>query len=282
MQIYDYVFVVLVYKNTDVLKSFFESLDKVFNKKVILVNSFYDEESERRCHEIASNNNADFISVPNRGFGAGNNRGIEYAKEHYNFKFLILSNSDIVINNFERASALPEGACIIAPCTRLLTGKPQNPNAPMESKLAYWLLKKYLEKDRNIYLHCAHIISRSLRELFLLYSKIVRKKRYKIYSFHGSFIIFSALAIEELMPVFDERIFLYNEEGYLASKCKYLNIPCYFCPRLNVTHLEGASSKGTSVSEENKKSLAILLDVRLKSDYFHGVDQVTVRQNNMF
>ena len=277
MQIYDYVFVVLVYKNTDVLKSFFESLDKVSNKKIILVNSFYDEDSELRCHEIASNNNADFISVPNRGFGAGNNRGIEYAKEHYNFKYLILSNSDIIINNFEKAETLPKGACVVAPYTRLLTGKAQNPNVPKEPKFTFWLLKKYLVKERNIYLHCAHIISRSQRELFLLFSKIVRKERYKIFSFHGSFIILSALAIEELMPVFDERIFLYNEEGYLASKCKYLNIPCYFCPRLRVTHLEGASSKKTSVSEENKKSLAILLDVRLKSDYFHGVDRAMIR-----
>ena len=147
MQKIEFVFIVLVYKNTDVLRSFFESLDMIQNKKVILVNSYYDEESEIRCREFAVRNDADFISVPNLGFGAGNNRGIEYARENYQFDYLILSNSDIILNNFVSINMLPKGACVVAPDTRLLSGKPQNPNVPKESKLAFWLLKKYLEKE---------------------------------------------------------------------------------------------------------------------------------------
>ena len=64
MMKYDFVFVVLVYRNTRDLKDFFSSL-LLSAVKVIVVNSFYDEESECEFKNIAEANNADFLSVPN-------------------------------------------------------------------------------------------------------------------------------------------------------------------------------------------------------------------------
>lgn len=266
-----YVFVVLVYKNTDVLKTFFESVREIENKKVILVNSYYDDESLESCRISAVQNGAVFISVPNKGFGAGNNKGIQYAKEHYDFDFLVLSNSDIIIGEWPSVEELPSGACVIAPQTRMLTGKNQNPNVPYYPAVGLWLHKQYVRTENKRYLGIAHILSRAGREVFLLYSKLVKKSRYKIFSVHGSFMLFSSEALDRLIPVFDERIFLYNEEGYLACKCRHLNIPCYYCPTIQVTHLEGASSHGTMISEEYMKSLKILMQVREEKDYFHGV-----------
>lgn len=270
---YKYVFVVLVYKNTDVLTTFFESMQKIDDKKVILVNSYYDDDSLARCKDAAMANGADFIPVPNRGFGAGNNRGIEYAKEHYEFDYLVLSNSDIIIRTWAKAEELPSGASVIAPQTRMLTGKNQNPNIPYYPAVGLWLHKQYVRTENKRFLDIAHILSRGGREVFLLYSRLFKKNRYKIFSVHGSFMLFSSEALDRLMPVFDERIFLYNEEGYLACKCRHLNIPCYYCPAIQVTHLEGASSHGTMISEEYMKSLKILMQVRGEKDYFHGVEE---------
>ena len=97
---YDIVFVVLVYRNTDDLKDFFLH-NHIKNSHVIVVNSYYDDVSEGDFRKIAEDNGASFISVPNKGYGAGNNRGIEYALEHFNFDFLVISNADIQISKFD-------------------------------------------------------------------------------------------------------------------------------------------------------------------------------------
>lgn len=85
---YDFVFVVLVYRNTRDLKDFFSSL-LLSAVKVIVVNSFYDKESECEFKNIAEANNADFLSVPNKRYGTGNNRGVDYALTHYDFKSIV-------------------------------------------------------------------------------------------------------------------------------------------------------------------------------------------------
>jgi GT2 family glycosyltransferase len=59
---------------------------------------------------------------------------------------------------------------------------------------------------------------------------------------HGSFIIFGRNALDTLFPVFNEKMFLYNEELYLGLRAKQLNIPIYFIPSLRVLHMEGASA----------------------------------------
>ena len=93
---YDFVFVVLVYRNTKDLEDFFCSL-KVPYSKVVVVNSFFDDKTEQEFQSIAQRNRADFISVPNKGYGFGNNTGCRYALENYKFKYLVISNADIEI-----------------------------------------------------------------------------------------------------------------------------------------------------------------------------------------
>ena len=82
----DFIFVVLVYRNIDDLKDFFDHFT-IPNSKVVVINSFYDKNSESSLKNIAEENDADFISVPNKGYGAGNNRGIEYVLNNYDFKY---------------------------------------------------------------------------------------------------------------------------------------------------------------------------------------------------
>ena len=62
---YKYIFIVLVYKNTDVLKTFFKSLNVVNDYRVVLVNAYYDDISKEKCYKYAKENDADFIDIPN-------------------------------------------------------------------------------------------------------------------------------------------------------------------------------------------------------------------------
>jgi len=130
---FDFVFVVLTYRNTVDLDSFIKYTRERVNDayKIIVVNSFFDHESLDRLREIAVTNNCDFLNTENKGYGYGNNRGIDFARSHYKFKFLIVSNPDIEIQYMPTIDSLEEySRCIIAPTIKTLTGKNQNPYYP--------------------------------------------------------------------------------------------------------------------------------------------------------
>lgn len=258
---YRIIFVVLVYKNMDVLRDFFRSL-QIRDCRVIVVNSYYDDASEEDCKIIASSNNADYIPIENKGFGYGNNVGAKYAIEHYDYEYLILSNSDIHIKDLGYLDSFNHSLAVIAPYTHLIEGKVQNPNIPWRINCLFYLLKKAYDTDSRIRLAIPHIMTRLSREFFKVYKLIVRKDVYRIYSCHGSFIIFTKNAVDRLYPFFDERMFLYNEELYLSEKCRKNNIPIFYCPTIDILHLEGAST-GLDFKigyERNKQSFTILYE----------------------
>ena len=259
MEKYKYVFIVLVYKNIDVLKDFFKSLH-ISDYKVIVVNSFYDNKSLKECEETALANNADFIPDDNKGFGFGNNVGTEYALNNYNFDYLIMSNSDIHVISLEGLDIVKEENVVIAPYTHLPEGKEQNPNIPWRTKALLKIFKVAYDKESKPLLILARIITRGSRELFKLYNFIAQKELYRIYCCHGSFIIFSKKAVETLYPVFDERVFLYNEELYLAERSRIKNVPILYCPHINVLHLEGASTGTNFDFSRFKNSYSILYE----------------------
>lgn len=271
MEKYKYIFVVLVYKNTEVLDGFFESLSVVDDYKVVLVNSFYDDASEKQCQQYAEKYNADFLSVPNKGYGAGNNAGFRYIKEHYEFEYVVVSNSDIIIKQWD-TTHLNDKVAIYAPDTTMLTGKKQNPNIAKYRWLHYYLIKRYSETGKGLYLYLSHIISRFDREIYLSKAKFGLLKKDLIFSCHGSFFIMTKSALDILMPVFNEKMFLYNEEGYLAYKSKYMNVSIFYVPDIKVLHLEGASTKKSQTDKTLKnydfESLKIMVESHENKSFF--------------
>lgn len=246
MEKYKYIFVVLVYKNTEVLEGFFSSLiDKVSNYKVILVNSYYDEESLRNCHAYADKHNAVFIPIENKGYSYGNNVGIKYALDKYEFEYLVVSNSDIIVESLDQ-TYMSDPIAIYAPETTMLTGKCQNPNIVTYNAVHFKCVDLGYKHKIKAFLLLARLYSGSSRMLFRFYAKLVGYRKIQVFSCHGSFFVMTRQALDLLMPVFNDKMFLYNEEGYLAFKCRFLNIPIFYIPSLKVTHLEGASSNGHS------------------------------------
>ena len=262
---YKYVFVVLVYKNIDVLKDFFETL-RIDDYKVIVVNSYYNEKSLKQCREISTQYNADFIAVENKGYGYGNNVGAKFAMDNYEYDYLILSNSDIQINAISYLDDIIKDAAVLAPHTHMLNGKVQNPNIPWHLSCLIPLLNYAYKHNSRLFLLIPHFFTRITRELFRLYHHIKKKQTYKIYSCHGSFIVFTKVAVEKLYPFFNEKMFLYNEELFLAEKCRLERVPIYYKPQLDVLHLEGASSSDDKKLGFvfNKQSFEVLYEWRLK------------------
>lgn len=239
MKKYKYVFVVLVYRNTADLKSFFASL-KLEDFKVIVVNSYFDEESDKAFKCIAEENNADFITVENKGYGAGNNAGCRYAMDHYEFSYLIISNADITIENWDEKAIAEQGDKIIAPDIRTLSGKIQNPNIPYKPSkfnedFQYWAYKGH--HNRMIYF--AHAVSRLKKILF--YATHSSSRPASIYSPHGAFMIIPSDILSRLYPLFNEKMFLFNEERYLARLVRSNGISVAYVPKIQIKHMEDGS-----------------------------------------
>jgi GT2 family glycosyltransferase len=242
-----------------VLRQFFSTLTLSFSYRVIVVNSFFNQETEEACRALSKEYDADFIPVPNKGFGAGNNSGCQYVMDHYQYRYLILSNSDIIIRDITCLSQLEEQKAVYAADVRMENGHRQNPHLPFRVGLYLKLLDLSYQWKSNVLMNIAFAFNRILREMVLIWTKLNGGRKVKVFSAHGSFIILTYQASRALSPIFHEEMFLYNEELYLAYRCRQLQIPVYYVPKLEVTHLEGASSTILSNSWENhEESYSIL------------------------
>lgn len=244
MKQYDFVFVVLVYRNTNDLSDFFANLD-VEKSKVIVVNAYYNDQTKLEFESIACEHQADFINVENNGYGYGNNKGIDYAINNYQFKYLIISNADICIKNLKISQI--QDTHITAPDIVTLNDKHQNPYLPFHwqwyENAKYWL---YKYNCRRLFIFIS-IISRVTREFYNM-----TIKRGYIYSAHGSFIIIPYYILKRIHPIFNEHIFLYKEEECLAHLARKQHIPIFYSPDIRVLHKEDGS---TATMNERKYDL---------------------------
>ncbi len=242
---YDIVFVVLVYRNTNDLKDFFLS-NHIEKSKTVVVNSYYDDASEECIKSIAHNNYADFISVPNRGYGAGNNAGVNYVLKNYDFKYLVISNADVMIEKLEIDSLEKYGAAIIAPNIINLNGKKQNPSVPFTPFIWYENLRLLIYKERHFrLLNLIFAYSRLTKTVYY----IISKWRRKIFSAHGAFVIIPKCVVESLIPLYNEEMFLFNEEEHLGRKSAEKGISTIYAPEIIIRHKEDGSMKVASINE---------------------------------
>lgn len=241
---YNIAFVVLVYRNIQDLEDFF-LYNKVEDSITIVVNSFYDDETENKFKQIAENHGADFLSVPNNGYGAGNNKGIDYVLSNYNFDYLIISNADIMIDNLMIDNLRLYTKSIIAPKIISVDGKLQNPCSPfkplrLEMYLRYQAYKRKCRKTMLLF----YAFSRIKKIVFHLTYPIKKK----IFAAHGAFVIIPKAILLQLLPLYNEKMFLFGEETHLALKAEQYKIPTFYVPQVVVRHKEDGSMKVASIN----------------------------------
>lgn len=247
-----YVFVVLTYRNTEDVKELFESLkERAEDYKVIVVNSYYDEETKISVKETAEKNGAVFINVENKGYGYGNNRGIEYALAHYDFDWLVIANPDTVVKKFDLASVNSSRPMVIAPSIVNLNGKKQNPMRKKISMLSNRLQYKAFKKNSKFLLYCGLLIAK-IKNVFAVCKRDAENKKLKKISVaHGSFVIYSRKTFEIIGLPYDEKIFLFGEEGVLAKRAADNGIPTFYYDGVQVLHKEDGSMKFRSDINEH-------------------------------
>lgn len=254
---YDIVFVVLVYGNTEDIVDFFKSIKNINCKyKVILVNSFYNEVSLRECRNVAKKYDSILLEVENRGYGAGNNRGIEFAMQQYEFEFLIVSNPDIIVKKLYFSDLKKYSRNVLGPKIITSTGKNQNPfyvDRKPFPKAEYFFLKNRIKIG-----YYSILLINKIKK-YLLYFSMYRRHTSisKVYALHGSFIIFSYFALRKIGEVFDENIFLFCEEMVLAEKMKKNGVIPIYTSNIEVHHKEDGSMNflsGSMYDEEVKSN----------------------------
>lgn len=254
---YKYIFSIVLYKNMDDVIEMIESAKKVITSiKIILVNNFYDVSTKEAAQKIAEKYSCDFISTENKGYGAGNNIAAEYAKKHYIFEYFIISNPDIIIKQFDEKSLKKASVpAIYAPQIICISGKQQNPMWVTKSSILERI--QYLgEKKNSMLLNYGAIAIRKVQRIIFL-KKHLKDKRTKIYAAHGAFCIISTSALELLKKPYEEGMFLFFEEAWLANNAYINDIKSYFVPGIVINHKEDGSMKVSDVnmSKEAKKSV---------------------------
>lgn len=253
-----YIFIILVYKNTKDLEECIKSIkEKVNSFEIIVVNAFYDIITEQEIKEVAERNNCVFINIENKGYSYGNNVGIKYAIENYDFEYIVVSNPDILIDKFDDTLLTKNFRYgIVAPRITAASGNNQNPLAVLNNNISNYLEYIGFKKNLKILFLLGVGLNKILRESVIGFYKLLKKRHYKIFAAHGSFVLFSYAAVHKLYPVYDENLFLFAEEGVLAYKARVANIEtCYF-DDIRIMHKEDGSMRlsNLSIIDELKKS----------------------------
>lgn len=251
-----YIFVILCYRNVDDLVACLSSIGKQFageSYRCVVVDSFYDEGASARFKAVAGENDCDYLRIENKGYSYGNNIGIEHALARYSFNYLIVCNPDTEICAFNFAPHNKNG--IYAPKIKTLNGKLQNPMLFRRCVAADYLIYQGFLRKFTPLIYAGIGVNAFIRRIGLCILAIAHNGEIRIYQPHGSFIIFSKTAVEKLVPVFDESLFLLAEEGLLARKAHLEGVKVFYHPSVEILHKEdGSMSYLENVGEQSRVS----------------------------
>lgn len=252
-------FVILTYRNFNDLQEIIPSIENAYSSfifKILIVNSFYDEMTKNRINKIANKYGCDFINVENKGYGYGNNRGIEYFLLNYKFDYLVIANPDTIVqkNKFDYRK-YKNDTVVIAPCIKNLNGKYQNPYWVINNPIAEYFIYLGHKYKKKFILYLGIGINKIIRAIFYL----KRNNSFRtIFACHGSYIIFSKKALDRIRLPYDEHMFLFAEENLLAHVLKKHEIPVIYTNNIEILHKEDGSMNVAKIDENKELSKSII------------------------
>ena len=197
------------------------------------------------------------ISKENLGFANGNNLGFKYIKENLNTDFIVMINSDTIIEQHDFCEKIVEnhekykfdvcGIDILLP-----NGEHSNPTIPSNSSLNdIKRTIKIVEKEKKIYIHNLGTFYRLINRFI---SKIKKNKREINYNrkildcikenvqLHGAALIFSKSYINRYDGLY-KGTFLYFEEVALRYIAERDNLKLIYTPNIKIIHKVSQTTK---------------------------------------
>lgn len=241
-----YAVIALVYRNSQDLQCFIDNArQKLVSTRIVVVDSYYSEETSCEIERIADLNDCDYLKVDNRGYGAGNNAGISFALKTFAFKYLIISNNDLKIDQFDDSELTDDS--VYGPLIKTLSGKHQNPLFSIRNRLSEKLLYNGFSTKNKLALFTGFAINKLLREINYFSFMHSDKKFETVHAIHGAFFFISSTLLERYFPegrLFDENMFLYYEEAYMGVLFQRMGIPVKLTKDISITHFEDGSTRG--------------------------------------
>lgn len=230
----DLLYVVVAYRDDAQLKDMLVSVANVSpGAAVIVVNNHYDDESTHRIEQLCGEFGCLLLQNTNTGYGPANNTGIRKALEMYDFRYLVVSNPDIVVENLDLAVLDGHDGKLIGPRIRTPDGTSQNPYQWRDSLFIPYFLRLFAHSD--IYLF-SYLVSIHKAVTGWLMKPVPGKTSYDVYSLHGCFFVVSRSALDKLLPLFNDQMFLFAEEDYLAKRAQKAGVRSVYVPSLSVVH----------------------------------------------
>ena len=177
-------------------------------------------------------------SNKNTGYSAGNNLGIRAALSDQ-CEFVVISNNDIlfnpdVIETLHDYLIKKPNVGIVAPMIRLYSGELQEINLGCKMTVA----GKYKFFFRKTPLG---FLSKKFVSQFQLNPNNIKEPT-KVFAVSGCFFMISSKCLEKI-GLFDENVFLYDEEYILGSKMEEAGLQTILLSNIEVIHKHGQSTK---------------------------------------
>lgn len=266
----DIAFVILSYMAVNDTKECVDSIlrnSDTNNFKIIIVdNNSSDNTYEILCQDYSQKKEIVILrNSENLGFARGNNVGINFVRENYEVKYIVVLNNDIIFTekNFLKKLEAVKGDgtdfAVLGPL--ILTADGKWDSSPINRRLdSKTQLKKMLLFDLLLlkleYFKLSDLFLRSYRFLYKIrIGKTVKKEvpvRKKDVILHGCFLVFSEAFFKKL-DGFNDETFLYHEEEILYIEAKFNNLEMVFEPGIVVFHKEDCSTDSVKEIDWKKK-----------------------------
>ncbi|MBQ7269591.1 MAG: glycosyltransferase family 2 protein [Bacteroidales bacterium] len=268
-------FVVLHYLAYEMTLQCMESLLGIAGGKHIVVvdNASPGGSGQRLADHFAGQREVTVLSSPrNEGFARGNNLGYSYLREHFQCKFIVILNNDVLIQDTafaDKVEALYRetpfavlGPDILNPAT----GVHQNPARTYGySREEVQQLQERFRKKREHYdwrqfkwsikKHFLHIPAPQPQET-------PWQQAQKDVVLHGSCYVLSQEFIQVREQAFNPGTFLYFEEDILHYECLQQGLTLLYSPQIQILHLEDVSTDKAFRSNARKEKMKLQESIR--------------------
>jgi GT2 family glycosyltransferase len=236
------IFVVLVYGNYKDLLNFNKSIS--LNNEdyhLVVVDSYKDDKTRNEGRNVCRILGASFLPIENRGYSYGNNQGVKYAQNNFDFDYLIISNPDIIIKRLE-FEQIPLNS-IMGPRILNKRGSDKNPHYYKKSSVDFYFLKKYAFSEKKTFWFFSYLLGHKIKKICydFFYNNLDKDRNICVYALHGSFLAMRKRTVDYLAPLFNEKMFLYSEENHLAELADKKNIAMIYNKDWIVSHSEDGS-----------------------------------------
>ncbi len=228
--------IIVNYNDWSNLQNCINSICVGFSYRIYVV----DNASKKNLYinELKQNQNVVYIeSEINGGYSYGNNVGLKRALEH-GCNYFIISNTDIIYNNRSIESLISilkqNNFDIVGPKILLPSGKIQEEILGVRVN-PFGKIKLIFNSASN------NLFFKQYRRLFNNKDKR-QEGYYEVYGLSGCCFAFNEKIAREILP-FDEKIFLFNEEWYIAEKSYSKGFKTMITCDSIVVHLHGATTK---------------------------------------